>query len=422
MKSKIQLVYTTLALFWVPLGGGATQATYFQDSAAIAGVNAQPATPSVQSPSVQSLSGDRIQETVQKLVQFGPRVAGTASAQQASQFLVDEYRKAGYQAEIQTFTYAKFRDLGSSIRINGQAIAGEAMNNSIAGQMTARVVAVPGVGKPIDYATISVKGAIAVVKRGEIPFSQKAENAANAGAIGLVVVNSQDGSLQGTLGSPATIPVLGLSKREGELLLKPQPTLSATLAVNTQRQTITGRNVIAHLPGVTQPRVLLGAHYDSVPGSPGANDNASGTAVVLEAARQLATTPTGRQVWFMAFDGEEDGLQGSRAFVNSAPPEFLPGLTAMFNFDMVGINDRLLIGGSDQLRAQVKQLGSTALDSFSDRSDHASFAAKGVPVLFFYRGSDPNYHSPRDRITAPNALNNTVQAALKSLYQTLNLD
>jgi aminopeptidase YwaD len=364
----------------------------------------------------------RAQETVQKLVQFGARVTGTPAAQQASQYLVEEFRKAGYRTELQPFTYPKFRDLGSTIRANGRTIAGQALNNSIAGQAVARVVIVPNAGRPEDFEPINSKGAIALVRRGEIPFSQKAENAAKAGAIAVIIVNSDNSALQGTLIRPATIPAIGVSKREGESLFElfnSAQSITATLNVNTQQQTVTGRNVIAYLPGVAQPRLLLGGHYDSVSGSPGANDNASGTAVVLETARRLANQPLARQVWFVAFDGEEDGLRGSRAFIDSVQPQFLSGLTAMFNFDMVGINDRLLIGGSNSLRSRVKQLNPSVTARGSASSDHASFAAKKVPVLFFYRGSDPNYHSPRDRSTHPKLLNDTIQAALESANQVL---
>jgi aminopeptidase YwaD len=380
--------------------------------------NAQAATSSV-----SDIQPDiRAQETVQKLVRFGARVAGTPATQQASRFLVEEFRKAGYRTELQTFTYPKFRDLGSTIRANGQTIAGQALDNSIAGQSTARMVPVPNAGRAEDFASINPKGAIALVRRGEIPFSQKAENAAKAGAIAVIIVNSDNSALRGTLSRPAPIPAIGISKREGESLFKlfnSAQSITATLNVNTQQQTVTGRNVIAYLPGVAQPRLLLGGHYDSVSGSPGANDNASGTAVVLETARRLANKPLARQVWFVAFDGEEDGLRGSRAFVESVQPQFLSGLTAMFNFDMVGINDRLLIGGSDSLRSRVKQLNPIATARGSASSDHASFAAKKVPVLFFYRGSDPNYHLSTDRIIRPQSLNDTIQTALESVNQVL---
>jgi Zn-dependent M28 family amino/carboxypeptidase len=172
---------------------------------------------------------------------------------------------------------------------------------------------------------------------------------------------------------------------------------------------------------VTAPKIILGGHYDSVPGSPGANDNASGTAVVLALARNLSNTPTARQAWFIAFDGEEDGLHGSRAFVNAAEPQFLSGLKAMVNFDMVGVNNQLGIGGTSSLTAfarnidpKVKTFGS------SGGSDHASFANKNVPVLFFYRGDEPNYHTPNDKKVDPKLLNETTQVALDLIKRIVN--
>jgi aminopeptidase YwaD len=415
---NVNSLHTALAVSLVILPACLAQANRSTVTTPLS-VNAQ--TPA----SLDPQSGTRAQETVQKLTQFGARVAGTPAAQQASQFLIEEYRKAGYQADLQTFTYSKFRDLGSTIRTNGQTIAGQALGNSIAGQVTARVVAVPNAGRADDFASMNPRGAIALVRRGEIPFSQKVQNAAKAGAIAVIIVNSDNSALRGTLSRPASIPAISLSKREGERLLESaqsaQPS-TITLNVNTQQQNVIGRNVIAHLPGIAQPRLLLGGHYDSVSGSPGANDNASGTAAVLEIARQLANQPLARQLWFVAFDGEEDGLRGSSAFVNSVQPQFLAGLRAMFNFDMVGVNDRLLIGGSNSLRSRVKQLDPSLTARGSASSDHASFAAKKVPILFFYRGSDPNYHSPNDRVVNPKLLNDTIQTALESAQRVLQPD
>ncbi len=347
---------------------------------------------------------------VQALVNFGPRVAGTPATEKASNYLLQEYRKAGYVAEIQTFSYPKFVDLGSNITIDGKVIAGKALNGSQSGKLTAPLVVVPNFGREGDYANVNVKGKVAIVKRGEIRFLEKAQNAANAGAVGLVVVNTKPGNLFGTLGGDAKIPVLALTDEAGKSLLEVTTPRQVNLAVNTRQGNVTGRNVIARLPGVTQPKVILGGHYDSVVGSPGANDNASGTAVVLAIARKAAKTPLARQAWFMAFDGEEDGLHGSKAFVSSAKPEFLQGLKGMLNFDMVGVNDRLLVGGTESLTKLAKSTN-PKIDTFGSRggSDHAPFASANVPVLFFYRGEDPNYHSPGDKNVDAKLLNETAQ-------------
>ncbi|NEQ28193.1 MAG: M28 family peptidase, partial [Microcoleus sp. SIO2G3] len=141
----------------------------------------------------------------------------------------------------------------------------------------------------------------------------------------------------------------------------------------------------------------------------------------LALARNLSNTPTARQAWFIAFDGEEDGLHGSRAFVNAAESQFLSGLKAMVNFDMVGVNNQLGIGGTSSLTAFARNID-PAVKTFGSfgGSDHASFAQKNVPVLFFYRGDEPNYHTPNDKKVDPKLLNETTQVALALIKQIVN--
>lgn len=371
----------------------------------------------------RNAKGERTNADVQALVNLGPRVAGTPVMEKASAYLINQYRQAGYDTKIQTFNYEKFLDLGSNLTINNATIEGRALNGTIPGNLNAPLVAVPNFGRPDDFAKVNVKGAIAIVRRGEIRFSQKANNATAAGAIGLVIVNNQPGNLTGaSLGESVKIPVLGLSGDRGNPLLQQTAPVNVNFNVNAQRKVITGRNVIAHLPGVRAPKLILGGHYDSVLGSPGANDNASGTAVVLGIARNLANTNLARQTWFIAFDGEEDGLHGSRAFVDTAKPEFLSGLKGMMNFDMVGVNNELLIGGTSSLTAiaqavdsDIKTLGSYGYGG----SDHAPFANKNVPILFFYRGQEPNYHSPNDKTVDPKLLNEATQVGVDIVKQLL---
>lgn len=354
------------------------------------------------------------------LVAIGSRVAGTPAGEQSSRYLEEAFRQAGYVTEVQTFTYSKFIDRGSSLTINGLTIVGRALTGSRPGHLTARLVAVPNVGRREDFAQVDVQGAIAIVQRGEIRFLEKANNAATAGAIGLVIVNTGDNNFQGTLGGEANIPVLSLGSAEGRSLLFGVASPSVTLNVNATEQTVTGRNVIAHLDGVTQPEVLLGAHYDSVVDSPGANDNASGTAVLLDLARQLLGDPIGRQAWFVAFDGEEDGLRGSRAFVREAQPQFLRQLRAMLNFDMVGVNVGLKAGGASEL-VNLAKTADASIATFSETraSDHAAFAAADVPVLFFTRGMEPNYHSPNDQQVNAQLLSETTRISIDVLERLL---
>jgi hypothetical protein len=184
------------------------------------------------------------------------------------------------------------------------------------------------------------------------------------------------------------------------------------------------KNVIAVLEGegpLADETIVVGAHYDHLgeggAGSlapwttavhNGADDNASGTATLLEVARQLATSnkKPQRRIVFMAFTGEERGLLGSAHYVRE--PRFpLERTIAMFNLDMVGrLNDDKLIvygtGTAKEFEPLVDELGSkhgfqlTKYPGGFGPSDHSSFYGKNIPVLHFFTGTHSDYHRPSD--------------------------
>ncbi len=166
--------------------------------------------------------------------------------------------------------------------------------------------------------------------------------------------------------------------------------------------------------------VVVGAHYDhlghggtasAAPGERaihhGADDNASGTALLLEVARRLAATgPLPRNVLFIAFSGEERGLLGS-AHYTANPVLPLPDTVAMVNFDMVGRleNNKMIIygtGTATSFDAMVDRLvAEHAFDVAKEPggfgpSDHASFYAKKIPVFHVFTGTHADYHRPTD--------------------------
>ena len=165
--------------------------------------------------------------------------------------------------------------------------------------------------------------------------------------------------------------------------------------------------------------VIVGAHYDhlgyggsnsAAPGDTsihhGADDNASGTAMLVEVARILAEEgPYPRTILFVAFSGEERGLLGSAHYAgNAARP--LDDTVAMVNLDMVGrLDGKLIVHGTGTgtgLDAMVDRLVAThAFDATKDPggfgpSDHASFYAKKIPVLHLFTGTHSDYHRPTD--------------------------
>jgi hypothetical protein len=206
--------------------------------------------------------------------------------------------------------------------------------------------------------------------------------------------------------------------------------VEATLDLGRVVKTV--HNVAAYLPGRTGEYVIVGAHYDhlglgeqfsmapSMAGTvhPGADDNASGTAGVIELARWFSTQPKqARGILFLTFAGEELGLLGSTWYANH-PEMPLDRAVAMINMDMIGRirEGKVYIGGAgtgSTLRATLDGLTpkyGLKLD-YSDTSgygssDHSSFTAKQVPVLFFFSGLHADYHKPSDtwdKIDAPDA-------------------
>ncbi len=201
--------------------------------------------------------------------------------------------------------------------------------------------------------------------------------------------------------------------------------LSADLGV----ETLAAPNVLGIVAGrdrrLRDEYVLVSAHMDGLGvGQPvdgdsiynGADDNASGTAAVLEVAEAMAALerPPRRSVVFLCVSGEEKGLLGSTWFVDH-PPIPLSRIVANLNIDMIGRNweDTIAVIGKpysslgalvDSVAAAHPELGVTTVgdrwpsEGFFFRSDHFSFARKGIPAVFFFNGVHEDYHQPSDEV------------------------
>ena len=282
----------------------------------------------------------------------------------------------------------------------------------------------------------------------------KAINARNHGAKALVLVNGKLGAGEddlltrfGSVSGPENAGIIFVQvkndainswlKAAGKSLVELQKQIddsskpasfalpeneSAAIDVTIQTTRATVNNVLAYLPGKTDEYVIVGAHYDHLgrgnfdslaPSQigqihPGADDNASGTAGVLELARLLAPQKgkLRRGILFMDFAGEELGLLGSAAWVKD-PTRPLDKAVAMLNLDMIGrIKDqKVYIGGvgtGSTLKADVEEAAANSGFKVEyspggySSSDHTSFVAKKIPVLFFFSGLHSDYHKPSD--------------------------
>lgn len=312
-----------------------------------------------------------------------------------------------------------------------------------------------------DYAGVNASGKIAIALQGTPDGANphgrfarfegvrwKAVTARNAGAKALLVIakeaNFKDDRLtrlayDNTAGDEAGLPVVVISRQAADRLLKASGsslsqleetttsralTTEINLTTDVVRSEVAAYNVIGMLEGsdpvLKKEVIIIGAHYDHLgrggEGSGslartsgeihhGADDNASGTAGVLELARLFSAQKPKRTILFMAFGGEEEGLLGSNYYVNH-PLLPLANTIAMINMDMIGrMKDRrLVIGGvgtakewRDIMAADTEKSFQLTLneDGFGP-SDHSSFYARQIPVLFFWTGTHSDYHKPSD--------------------------
>lgn len=321
-----------------------------------------------------------------------------------------------------------------------------------------------------DYAHLDVKDKVVIVLRYEPEgFAEKAGhhgrtqhahlitkaiNARNHGARAVILVNGKLGPKEedlllrfGSLAGPqdAGIPIVQVKnavadawfKQAGKSLdelqtaidkdLKPRSfalpdATRVSLTVNIEKIHATVDNVLAYLPGRTDEFIIIGAHYDHLgrgnasslaPSQigqihPGADDNASGTAGVVELARMFAQRGDHleRGILFATFAGEELGLLGSADWVKE-PTRPLGEAVAMINMDMIGrIRDSKVFVGGVGTGTTFKPLLEKVAGKYKlnlvyspggySASDHTSFVVKSIPSLFFFSGLHSDYHKPSD--------------------------
>jgi aminopeptidase YwaD len=352
-----------------------------------------------------NFSSARALEHVRQLsALIGSRPAGSAAEASAAEYIRGQLAGFGYQASNQEFQIDVVTDTGTGLTLvpaNGPNLSASALGGSADGHIEAPIVAA-GIGRVEDFPP-DTTGKVALIERGELTFGMKVANAAGAGAAGVIVYNNQPGAFNGQLSSRSSIPAATVSREDGQSLLGMAP-VTVRLDVRTVSQTLPSYNVVAKPPDGTC-QIVVGGHLDSVPAGPGANDNASGTSVVIEMARTRAARGQIDGVCYVLFGSEEIGLVGSAHYVESLTAAELEALEAMLNFDMLGVGDTWPLIGSPSLTsiavAEAQEIGvpysvSGALPE-NLGSDHSNFIARGVPSIIFNCFCDPNYHTAGDK-------------------------
>jgi len=386
------------------------------------------------------------------------REAGSPGARCAADYIAAYFQSLGLVGAgpdgsyFQSFPVQMGSLLGSG---NSFAVAGGVMELkedwtpfgfSASGAVTAPLIyGGSGVSQPGTeedaYAHLELEGKLVVVEAADPHGSDastmagdphfKATVAAGRGAAGIVVLLSEGEALPDPMleGRPAVkIPAIAISAaKAGEIREAAMAGREAALTSTVEPRMVQVRNVVGLIPGADPTRnrevVVVGAHYDHLglggdgslaPDSRtvhnGADDNASGTAALMEVARIMEESggAPSRSVLFIAFTGEEKGLWGSAHYVDE-PLLPMENTVAMLNMDMVGrLRENTLTvygtGTAQEWPALLEELNrdqpepfvlASIPDGFGP-SDHSSFYGADVPVLMLFTNTHSEYHRPED--------------------------
>ena len=255
----------------------------------------------------------------------------------------------------------------------------------------------------------------------------KSIDVATKGATGLIVYNSSATADELKFEpkakvEPVKVPVVYITNAMKKRFLKDEGSVAnIKLTIDIGDKKRVGHNVIGYIDNGAPLTIIIGAHYDhlgygedknslftgTVPAiHNGADDNASGTAALIELGKMLKTAYKNNNYLFISFSGEELGLFGSKYFTEH-PTIDLTKANYMINLDMVGrLNDSthgLNIGGYGtsptwgELMSEKNEFFKIKFDSSgTGPSDHTSFYRKDIPVLFFFTGVHSDYHKPTD--------------------------
>jgi len=363
----------------------------------------------------------------------GNRAAGSPGYDASVDYVARRMKKAGYVVTRQELDVYAFEDLGGSVLAQtaptpasyAEGTDFAATPHSEPGDVTAGVPAVdldlgPGNASTSgceaeDFADFPA-GDIALLQRGTCTFEIKGENAAAAGAVGVLFFNQGDTDDAGRTGIPAVtlgndytggLPALNLTYALGAELAGTDD-LVVRLLANVTRDPSTTENVIAESRRGDQGNVVMaGAHLDSVAEGAGINDNGSGSSALLEVAEQLAKVRTPNKLRFAWWGAEEAGLVGSTYYVNELDDAGRDALEMYLNFDMVGSpNYGLFIydgdgsgfgltgpDGSDDIEALFERYYAergvpSEPTAFTGRSDYQAFINNGIPSGGLFTGAE----------------------------------
>ena len=371
------------------------------------------------------------------------RRTGTAGEKLAYEYITKQFETAGLIAKGENGTYVQHFEVhegkqinsSTSLYINGNKLLSDKDYFPFAFSANGKLSASAAIALPESESVWfwDLKETLEENKNNphfdlEAAIIKKTNALSAKGASALIINNSSDIKEElkfdpKSKTETVKIPVLYISKDVKTNHLKDEinfADIKLEVAISDKKRT--GHNVIGYVDNGAANTIILGAHYDHLgygedhnslfTGSTqqihnGADDNASGTAALIELGKQIKNSKLKNNNYlFIAFSGEELGLYGSKYFTDHPTIDFTT-TNYMINMDMVGrLNDSthgLTIGGygtspvwGQQLAATDKYLKINFDSSGAGPSDHTSFYRKDIPVLFFFTGAHSDYHKPSD--------------------------
>ncbi len=336
--------------------------------------------------------------------QIGPRVAGSPEEEEAVAYAREQFEQWGYDVEVQSFVAAgpdrlRFATLTVE-KPEARELLAVAFEGSASGEVRGPLVDAGGGSE--EEVPPETAGAVVLVQRGDVPFSDMVDRARQAGAAAVLVANREPGRFSGELDPPSDLPVVNIDQADGDLLRELLEGGPVQVDLNVRAE-VTAHNVIAR-PESGECRTLSGAHHDSVPWSPGANDNASGSGVVLELARAASAADLSDNC-FVLFGAEELGLLGSDYFVSHLTVEERDELDVFFNYDMAGGRVRPMVAADQRFLARTGTIAAEmGLDvelssqPYDVPSDQRTFLDAGIVSFVLHTPDYDLMHTPDDTL------------------------
>jgi aminopeptidase YwaD len=380
--------------------------------------------------------GQRAVTHIERLCELGDRFVGTPGDRAATDYVTAEFRKLGLEIASSPIRVPGFVDHGAALRMGGSqfdAIAAYFAPSTLPQGVTAPVV-FAGTGEAHEYDGLDVAGKIVLIQERGLGYARFwlggfAALAKQLGALGMIVVHPMPWPYRMSMEAGNSriedrfladqVPAVCVSSIAGQEIMhrlgQGGDRAIATLTVTTDLVDVDSAFIVARSPGSDPnlPGVLLEAHRDNGI-APGANDNGSGSGILLELAQVLSALEHRRDIYFVSSTAEEGVTQGAWTFVRDQADTLIPHLRAMLNLDMVGVGGRVNLVETglwpdcdpivhpEWLNTLLEEIAADfgyhlgRMTAEWGVAEEARYIAAGVPGAWFWKPDDPYYHSIYD--------------------------